>query len=319
MQKGQKTLSKLLMVLLVSAGLQWPNAASAVITHDTHLDLTLSQSSRTVQLGSVDTGVVGLQIVDSGIVYAAGTYDSTTITVSLSAPSGSALTAADVSLSQTSALITSGHYTQGARSTNSWQFRQTSTTILGETNTVATIGITPDVVGTYSITFTDGKTDTTTYTLNVVKTDPSLHSLAFTAGGTSSSSSISAGESATVTFKSSYFSASAYDSLTVKAVLVDAPSGALGSTVNLIASDSSTASGQVSWSTLETVSGSTGLEFGVNASSVTAAGTIKAILYAPTVAGTYTMRIVDYYNTVNGSTTVSNSWSPAITPLTFTV
>ena len=308
--------SVILSLLITSVNYVVP--ASAAITNNQHNDISVSTASKTIKLGAVETGTVGFQISPSAISYAAGTYDSTTVTVSLSKPTGSALTASDVSLSQTSALVTSGHYSQGARSTNTWQFVQASTTTAWDTQTVATIGITPDVIGTYAITFTDGKSDTTTYTLTVVDSDSSLHSFAFAAGGTTASASIATAESATVSVKTTFVAAVANDSVTVKAILVDAPAGALGTTIKLAASDSSTSSGLAVWSVNPAqVGGSTGLVIGNATNAATTNATVNVTLYNPSVAGTYVVRIVDYYGNAGG--TASSSWSPAITPLTFTV
>jgi len=147
-------------------------------------------------------------------------------------------------------------------------------------------------------------------------TDPALHSLAFTAGGTSASASITAGESATVSFKSSFVGVGANDSVTVKAVIADGPSAGLSTVVNLDLTDSATSSGIAVYSTSDQVSGSTGATYGPATSGSTAIATYNATLYAPTVAGTYTVRIVDYYMSAASAAT---AWSPAITPLTFTV
>jgi len=148
--------------------------------------------------------------------------------------------------------------------------------------------------------------------------DVSLHSLAFTAGGTTASASIATAESATVSVKTSFVAGAAYDSVTVKAILVDAPAGALGTTIKLSASDSSTSSGLAEWSANPAqVSGSTGLVVGTATNGATVNGVVAVSLYNPSVAGTYVVRIVDYYG--NAGAAASSSWSPAITPLTFTV
>ena len=147
--------------------------------------------------------------------------------------------------------------------------------------------------------------------------DPSLHSLAFTAGGTTATASIATAESATVSVKTSFVTGAAYDSVTVKAILVDAPAGALGTTIKLAASDSSTSSGLAVWSSNPSqVDGSTGLIIGNATNAATTNGTIAVSLYNPSVAGTYVVRIVDYSTVAAGT---ASSWSPAITPLTFTV
>jgi len=148
--------------------------------------------------------------------------------------------------------------------------------------------------------------------------DVSLHSLAFTAGGTTASASIATAESATVSVKTSFVAGAAEDSVTVKAILVDAPAGALGTTIKLSASDSSTSSGLAVWSANPAqVSGSTGLVIGTATNAATVNGVVAVSLYNPSVAGTYVVRIVDYYGDAGAA--ASSSWSPAITPLTFTV
>jgi hypothetical protein len=144
--------------------------------------------------------------------------------------------------------------------------------------------------------------------------DSQNHTLAFSAGGTSATAAITAGETATVNARIGFIASDSLDTVTVKAQLLDAPSGALGTTVKLIAVDSATSTGVAAWSSLGYVAGDTGLTVGGVAATVNA--TVKAVLYNATIAGTYTVRVIDYSN----SGGVANAaWSPAITPLTFTV
>ena len=80
--------------------------------------------------------------------------------------------------------------------------------------------------------------------------DSQNHTLAFSAGGTSATAAISTGESATVNAKIGFIATNALDTVTVKAQLLDAPAGGLGTTVKLIAVDSATSTGVVTWSYL---------------------------------------------------------------------
>jgi trimeric autotransporter adhesin len=139
------------------------------------------------------------------------------------------------------------------------------------------------------------------------------HTIAFAAGGTTASAAITAGESATVAVKTGFVNSAAYaDTLTIKANVIDAPAGGLTTPVMMLLSDSATSAGVIAGTSVSTADAdaSTGM-----ALSGSAAATINATysisLYAPTVAGTYTVRIY--------SVDSAGAWSPAPTPLTFTV
>jgi len=149
--------------------------------------------------------------------------------------------------------------------------------------------------------------------------DSTLHSLAFAAGGTTATASIATSESATVNVKTSYVSGAAYDSVTVKATLIDAPAGALGTTLKIAAVDSATSAGLAVWSSNPAqVAGGTGISVGsAEAAGTTVQGTMAVTLYNVSTAGTYVVRVVDYSNDSGSGTDAA--WSPAITPLTFTV
>ena len=146
--------------------------------------------------------------------------------------------------------------------------------------------------------------------------DQNLHSVAFAAGGTTATASISTSETATASVKVSFVAGAAQDSVTVKANIIDGPAGGLGETLKIALSDSSTSSGYVFGSAAKTqATASSGVTFGALTSGATAVGTFAVSLVKPTVAGTYTIRVTD----APMATGAVSSWGTAITPLTFTV
>ena len=146
--------------------------------------------------------------------------------------------------------------------------------------------------------------------------DQNLHAITFAAGGTTAAASISTSETATASVKVSFVGAAAYDSVTVKANIIDAPSGGLGDTLVIARSDSSTSTGiTIGNASRDQATASTGVTFGNGTAGATAVGTFAVSLVKPTKAGTYTIRVTD----APMSAGAASSWGTAITPLTFTV
>ena len=143
--------------------------------------------------------------------------------------------------------------------------------------------------------------------------DQSNFSFGFVAGGTTATSSISTTESATASVKAGWVAAGAEETLTVKAVIVDGPTGGLGQTVKIEAVESATSTGIIAGTFTtnpDQVAGATGITAGsIVASTINL--TYAVSLVKPTVAGTYTVRI--------SPTHAQGAWATAVTPLTFTV
>ena len=318
MFKSKKNLAKFMVALatLSSINIFSVESAFAAFTQDSQTALSISSGSATLNLGEIDSATT-LGLTPAAITYnVANTADTVTVTVSLSAPSASSKSASDITLNQTSSQATASKFTIKGRSSNTYSFAQNATTTAVAVTGLATIGFTPDVVGTYTLTFTDGAAtpNVVTRVLTVKETDPSNHTLAFSLGGTSAATTISANDSATVSLKTGFIASAGYDSITVKALLLDAPTSGLGTVVNLDVTESSTSSGNVIFSTSDQVSGSTGVVVQTGAASATNNVKLNATLYAPSVAGTYIVRITTLYMSKG-----ENQWVPAITPLTFTV
>jgi len=146
--------------------------------------------------------------------------------------------------------------------------------------------------------------------------DQNLHALTFAAGGTTASAAITTAETATASVKVSFVAGAASDSVTVKANIIDAPTGGLGDTLKIARTDSTTSSGITFGSaSISQADASTGMTFGAATSGATAVGTFAVSLVNPTKAGTYTIRVTD----APMSAGAVSSWGTAITPLTFTV
>jgi len=148
--------------------------------------------------------------------------------------------------------------------------------------------------------------------------DPALYSLSFAAGATTASSTIAAGDSATVAVSSSFYTSDVFDSLTIKAITTAVPAGGSYSSTRLVLVDSSTASTSANTFRVGTNisdAATTGRSFGNPLASKQVGATFNAVLYAPTVAGTYTIRI----NSTPTGKAGSGTWSVAQTALTWTV
>ena len=150
---------------------------------------------------------------------------------------------------------------------------------------------------------------------NAAATSQTTHTLAFAAGGTTAAASIAAStETATASVKVGYIATGAnLETLTVKANIIDGPTGGLGATLKIALSDSATSAGRISESSTSVstqADASTGMTL-VNSAAGTVNATYAVSLVKPTIAGTYTIRIYDVDS--------AGAWPTALTPLTYTV
>ncbi len=146
--------------------------------------------------------------------------------------------------------------------------------------------------------------------------DDTTFTLAFTAGGTSAAASITSAESATASVKVGWVAAAGSETLTVKANVIDAPSGGLGATVKIQATETATSTGYVIGSSATSLNapsqevGSTGLVI-ASREAQTINAKYNVSLVTPSKAGTYTIRVT--------ATAADDAWDSPLTPLTFTV
>jgi len=151
---------------------------------------------------------------------------------------------------------------------------------------------------------------------NATAIDPTTATLSFAAGATTATAAITTSESATVAVRSGFISTGANtETMTVKANIIDAPSGGLGSSVKILLTDTATSATGVQAGTASKTTqadATSGMTISYSAAA-TVNATYAVSLVTPSKAGTYTIRISGLDS--NGTSALGTP----IVPLTFTV
>jgi trimeric autotransporter adhesin len=151
---------------------------------------------------------------------------------------------------------------------------------------------------------------------NAAAIDTSTATLSFAGGATTATAAITSSESATVSVRSGFvLSGANLETMTVKANIIDAPSGGLGASLKILLVDTATSAAGTQSGTASKVAqadASSGMSISYSAAA-TVNATYAVSLVTPSKAGTYTIRVSGLDS--NGS----SSLGTPIVPLTFTV